>query len=329
MIDKFLRTIRYLRISVTNMCNLRCIYCMPPQGIPLMEHKEILSFEEIATVVRHAVKLGLTNFRLTGGEPLVRRNIDRLVSMLASIEGVKDLAMTTNGIFLKRYAVVLKKNGLHRLNISLDTLREDRFSRITRGGCLKDVLDGIEETLRVGFPNTKINVVVMRGINDDELEDFALFTLERDVEVRFIELMSSGMKSMADDNKFMPTAEIFEHVEAVGELIPVEPKIGSGPAKKFKLKGALGTLGFISPVSKPFCSNCNRLRLTSDGKLRSCLITGGEVDIRTILRTNPTLVPEGIYQGGEALTHAFEHAVSLKPPIHSGVTHMAMHTIGG
>lgn len=302
---------------------------MPPQGIPLMEHKEILSFEEIATVVRHAVKLGLTNFRLTGGEPLVRRNIDRLVFMLASIEGVKDLAMTTNGIFLKKYAAVLKKNGLHRLNISLDTLREDRFSRITRGGCLKDVLDGIEETLRVGFPNTKINVVVMRGINDDELEDFALFTLERDVEVRFIELMSSGMKSMADDNKFMPTAEIFEHVEAVGELIPVEPKIGSGPAKKFKLKGALGTLGFISPVSKPFCSNCNRLRLTSDGKLRSCLITGGEVDIRTILRTNPTLVPEGIYQGGEALTHAFEHAVSLKPPIHSGVTHMAMHTIGG
>lgn len=302
---------------------------MPPQGIPLMEHKEILSFEEIATVVRHAVKLGLTNFRLTGGEPLVRRNIDRLVFMLASIEGVKDLAMTTNGIFLKKYAAVLKKNGLHRLNISLDTLREDRFSRITRGGCLKDVLDGIEETLRVGFPNTKINVVVMRGINDDELEDFALFTLERDVEVRFIELMSSGMKSMADDNKFMPTAEIFEHVEAVGELIPIEPKIGSGPAKKFKLKGALGTLGFISPVSKPFCSNCNRLRLTSDGKLRSCLITGGEVDIRTILRTNPTLVPEGIYQGGEALTHAFEHAVSLKPPIHSGVTHMAMHTIGG
>lgn len=320
MIDKFLRTIRYLRISVTNMCNLRCIYCMPPDGITLLDHKEILSFEEIATVVRHAVKMGLTNFRLTGGEPLVRRNIDCLVSMLASIEGVKDLSMTTNGIFLKKYAAILKKSGLSRLNISLDTLKKDRFSQITRGGCLADVLDGIEETLCVGFPNTKTNVVVMRGINDDELEDFALFTLERDVEVRFIELMSSGMKSMADDNRFIPTTEIFECVKKVGELIPVESKVGSGPAKKFKLKGALGTLGFISPVSKPFCGNCNRLRLTSDGKLRSCLIAGGEVDIKTILRINPT---------EEALTRAFEQAVSMKPPVHAGVTHMAMHTIGG
>ncbi len=321
MIDKFLRTIRYLRISVTNMCNLRCIYCMPPEGIPLMEHKEILSFEEIATVVRHAVKLGLINFRLTGGEPLVRRNIDHLVSMLASIEGVKDLAMTTNGIFLKKYAATLKKSGLSRLNISLDTLKEDRFSQITRGGRLADVLGGIEETLRLGFPNTKINVVVMRGINDDELEDFILFTLERDVEVRFIELMSSGMKSMADDNRFIPTAEILKRAERIGEFLPVESKVGSGPAKKFKLKGALGTLGFISPVSKPFCGNCNRLRLTSDGKLRSCLIVGGEVDIKTILRTNPT---------DEALTSAFEQSASMKPPVHSGVTHhMAMHTIGG
>ena len=320
MIDKFLRKIRYLRISVTNMCNLRCVYCMPPDGISLMEHKEILSFEEIATVVRHAIKLGLTNFRLTGGEPLVRRNIDRLVSMLASIEGLEDLTMTTNGIFLKKYASTLKKNGLSRLNISLDTLKEDLFNEVTRGGHLSDVLDGIEEALRVGLPNTKINVVVMRGMNDDELEDFALFTLERNVEVRFIELMSSGMKSMADDDKFVSTTEIFERVERVSEVIPVNSKIGSGPAKKFKIKGALGTLGFISPVSKPFCGNCNRLRLTSDGKLRSCLIAGGEVDIKTTLRTNPT---------EEALTSDFELAASMKPLVHSGATHMVMHAIGG
>lgn len=294
---------------------------MPPEGYPLMEHREILSFEEIATVVQHAVKSGLTHFRLTGGEPLVRRNIEHLVSMLSSIEGIKDLSMTTNGILLKKYAATLKKNGLSRLNISLDTLKADLFSQITRGGRLADVLDGIEETLRAGLPNTKINVVVMRGINDDELEGFTLLTLERNVEVRFIELMSSGMKNMPDDDKFIPVTEILARVERVGKLLPVDSTIGSGPAKKFKLKGALGTIGFISPVSKPFCGDCNRLRLTSDGKLRSCLITGGEVDIKTILRTNPT---------EEALTSAFEQAASMKPPVHSNVvTLMAMHTIGG
>lgn len=320
MIDKFLRKIRYLRISVTNMCNLRCQYCMPPEGIQLMEREEILKFEEIVTIVKHAVKLGIANLRLTGGDPLVRKNIERLVFMLASVEGVKDLAMTTNGILLKKYASTLKKNGLSRLNISLDTLREDRFSQITRGGCLTDVLEGIEETLRVGFQNTKINVVIMRGINDDELKDFVLFTSKYNVEVRFIELMSTGMKKMAEENTFITAEEIFQRIQDEVKLIPVNSNAGHGPARTYKIKDAKGVIGFISPVSKPFCGSCNRLRLTSDGVLRSCLLSGGEVDIKSVLRTN---------KGSQAIEGAFREAADLKPASHSGKGKFTMQHIGG
>ncbi len=320
MIDKLLRTIKYLRISVTNMCNLRCQYCMPPEGIPLMKRDEILSFEEIVTIVKHAVKLGITNLRLTGGEPMVRNNIERLVFMLASIEGVKDLAMTTNGVLLKKYAATLKKNGLSRLNISLDTLREDRFSKITRGGSLTDVLDGIEETLRVGFQNTKVNVVIMRGINDDELKDFVLFTSKYNVELRFIELMSSGMKKMAEENIFITAEEIFRRIQDEIKLISVNSNSGHGPAKTYKINGAKGIIGFISPVSKPFCGSCNRLRLTSDGILRSCLLSGGEVDIKSALRTN---------KGSQAIEDTFRKVADLKPASYSGRSKFTMQHIGG
>ena len=320
MIDKFLRKIKYLRISVTNMCNLRCQYCMPPEGIQLMKRDEILKFEEIVTIVKHAVKLGITNLRLTGGDPLVRKNIERLVFMLASVEGVKDLAMTTNGVLLKKYASALKQNGLSRLNISLDTLREDRFDQITRGGRLTDVIDGIEETLRVGFQNTKVNVVIMRGINDDELKDFVLFTSKYNVEVRFIELMSSGMKKMAEENIFITAEEIFQRIQDEIKLIPVNSTAGHGPAQTYKINGAKGVIGFISPVSKPFCGTCNRLRLTSDGVLRSCLLSGGEVDIKSVLRTN---------KGSQAIEDTFRRVADLKPASHSGRSEFTMQHIGG
>ncbi len=321
IIDKYFRRINRLRISVTELCNLRCIYCRPEKGLELSKHKDILTYEEIAVIVRHAVKLGIKSFRLTGGEPFARRNIEHLLYMLGSIQGIEDLAMTTNGIYLKNYAKVLKEIGLFRLNISLDSLEETKFERITRGGKLKDVMDGIEEVLCLGFKNTKINVVAMKGVNDDEFEEFARLTLERDLEVRFIEYMAMNRANLSSEDKFIPMADIIGIIEKNNELVALPaPELGSGAAKIYKIKGAMGKLGFVSAVSQPFCNSCNRLRLTSDGKLRSCLLSGGEVDLRTVLRNNPT---------EESLTDAFVRAANLKPPVHSGKGHVIMHQVGG
>jgi len=321
IIDKYFRRINRLRISVTELCNLRCIYCRPESGLELARHKDILTYEEIAVVVRHAVKLGIKSFRLTGGEPFARRNIEHLLYMLGNIQGIEDLAITTNGIYLKNYARVLKEIGLFRLNISLDSLEEAKFERITRGGKLKDVLDGIEEVLCLGFRNTKINVVAMKGINDDEFEEFARLTLERDLEVRFIEYMAMNKANLSSEDQFIPMADIISIIEKNNGLVALPaPELGSGAAKIYKIKGAMGKLGFVSAVSQPFCNSCNRLRLTSDGKLRSCLLSGGEVDLRIVLRNNPT---------EESLTDAFIRAANLKPPVHSGKGHVVMHQVGG
>ena len=321
IIDKYFRRINRLRISVTDLCNLRCIYCRPESGLDLTRHNDILTYEEIEAVVRHAVKLGIKSFRLTGGEPLYRKNIEYLLRMLGNVQGIEDLAITTNGIYLKNYAKVLKEIGLFRLNISLDSLDDTKFERITRGAKLKDVLDGIEEVLALGFKNTKINVVAMKGINDDEFEEFARLTLERDLEVRFIEYMAMNKESLVSEDKYIPMADIIDIIEKNNELIALPlPMIGSGAAKIYKIKGARGKLGFVSAVSNPFCGSCNRLRLTSDGKLRSCLLSGGEVDLKAILRNSPT---------EERLTDAFIRAVNLKPPVHSGKGHVVMHQVGG
>jgi len=321
IIDKYFRKINRLRISVTELCNLRCVYCRPEDGIELTSHKDILTYEEIATVVRHAVKLGIKSFRLTGGEPLYRRGIERLLYLLGGISSIEDMAITTNGIYLKKFVNILKEIGLFRLNISVDSLNESKFERITRGGKLQDILEGIEEVLGMEFKNTKINVVAMKGINDDEFEDFARLTLERDLEVRFIEYMAMNKASLVSEDKFIPTNDIIDIIENNNELIPLPPsRLGSGAAKIYKIKGAIGTLGFVSAVSQPFCNSCNRLRLTSDGKLRSCLLSGGEVDLKAILRNNPT---------EETITDAFLCAANLKPPVHSGKGHVIMHQVGG
>ena len=321
IVDKYFRRINRLRISVTELCNLRCIYCRPESGLELTRHYDILTYEEIAAVVRHAVKLGIKSFRLTGGEPLVRRDIESLLRMLGNIQGVEDMALTTNGIYLKNYAKMLKESGLFRLNISLDSLDDSKFEEITRGGKLQDVLDGVEEVLALGFKNTKINVVAMKGINDDEFDEFLRLTMERDLEVRFIEYMAMNKESLVSEDKFIPTADIIDIIERNNELITLPPpRLGSGAAKLYKIKGAVGTLGFVSAVSQPFCNSCNRLRLTSDGKLRSCLLSGGEVDLKTILRNNPT---------DEKLTDAFIRAANLKPSVHSGKGHVVMHQVGG
>jgi cyclic pyranopterin phosphate synthase len=315
--DPFNRPINYLRISVTDRCNLRCIYCLPPEGIYLLPHGEILTYEEIAAVARLAAELGINKVRLTGGEPLVRARLPELVAMLAQIEAIDDISLTTNGILLSKCAAELKQAGLKRVNVSLDSLNRDKFKRITRYNKLNDVLEGIEVARACGLSPVKVNMVVMRGINDDEILDFAKLTITDGWHVRFIELMpfaadnppeghSTGGK--ADINpQFMSANEIKERLRSLGELAPSLPITGNGPAKYFRFPQAGGTIGFITPVSQHFCFNCNRLRLTAEGKLRPCLLSDREVDLRQPLRSGAS---------PEELKKVITEAVQSKPQKH-------------
>jgi cyclic pyranopterin phosphate synthase len=302
-LDSFGRSIDYLRISVTDRCNLRCIYCMPPEGVPHISHDEILSYEEIRAVVQAAAELGIRKIRLTGGEPLVRADFPELVKMLSRIEGIIDLSLTTNGALLKNYAQALKQAGLSRVNVSLDTLRANRFQYITRLGELKDVLEGISAAKKAGFDPAKINTVVMRGINDDEILDFARMTYKDGWHVRFIELMP--FKGVAES---VPSIELQQHISSLGRLEPCVSITGNGPAMYYRLAGAKGTIGFISPLTEiSFCSRCNRMRLTPDGKLRPCLLGEDEIDLRMPLRNNASM---------EELKRLILKAVASKPEHH-------------
>lgn len=309
-LDSLARPISYLRISVTDRCNLRCIYCMPAEGIPhKFPHEEILRYEEIARVVEAAAGLGINKVRLTGGEPLARLGIAELVRMIASIPGIDDISMTTNGILLARHAQELKDAGLHRVNVSLDTLQPTRFRQITRLGELEDVLAGIEAAERAGLHPIKVNNVVMRGLNDDEIADFARLTLTRPWHIRFIEIMPVGETAEQAKMGFVPVAEIRARIEA--EVGPLEPSDGAGrgagPARYYRLPNAPGTIGFISAVSEHFCFHCNRLRLTADGKLRPCLLSDQEIDIRAALRRGAGL---------QELQAILRQAVEQKPAGH-------------
>jgi cyclic pyranopterin phosphate synthase len=315
--DLFNRPINYLRISVTDRCNFRCIYCMPTEGIHLLSHDEILTYEEIALIVRLAAELGIKKVRLTGGEPLVRARLPDLVAMLADIEAIDDISLTTNGALLKEYAAELKRAGLKRVNVSLDSLDEDKFERITRYRKLSDVLQGIEAAKACGLNPVKINVVAMRGINDDEILDFARLTITEGWHVRFIELMpfvtdnppevhSTGRKTDMQ-SQFMSADEIKERLGSLGELKPCLPIKGSGPAKYFSFPGAGGTIGFITPVSQHFCFSCNRLRLTAEGKLRPCLLSDSEIDLRQPLRSGAS---------PEELKQVIKEAIQKKPKEH-------------
>ena len=284
LFDSFHRRINYLRISVTDRCNLRCIYCMPPQGVPLIPRSELLSYEEILTVVQASAELGINKIRLTGGEPLVRTELPKLIRMLSQIEGIEEISLTTNGTLLKKYAIELKEAGLRRVNVSLDTFRADRFRCITRRGELKDALEGIEAAKDAGLQPVKINTVVMRGINGDEALDFASMTYKEGWSVRFIELMP-----FVNVAEFVPSAEVLQCIELLGKLEPCSAIAGNGPAKYYRLPGAKGTIGFISPVTEPFCSNCNRLRLTSYGKLCPCLLADSGIDLKGLLRSDASI----------------------------------------
>jgi cyclic pyranopterin phosphate synthase len=310
-LDSFNRPISYLRVSVTDRCNLRCVYCMSPEGMSLRRHDEILHYEEIERVVRAAASLGISKVRLTGGEPLVRRGLVDLVSMIGCIPGIDDLAMTTNGILLARYAEELKAAGLKRVNVSLDTLRPERFRRITRLGDLSNVLDGIAAAEGAGLLPLKINTVVARGMNDDEVLDFARLTLEREWHIRFIEIMPLGQWQRVDsewENSIVMATEMRQRIGTdLGPLEPVKASVGNGPAHYYRLPGALGTIGFISPVSGHFCYQCNRLRLTADGKLRPCLLSDYEIDLRTPLRRG---------SGMGEIRELIIHSIVTKPERH-------------
>ncbi len=282
--DSFNRRISYLRISVTDRCNLRCIYCMPREGLSLLGHEDILSYEEILRIARISADAGITKIRITGGEPLARKGMPDLVAGLSSIPALSEISMTTNGILLEAAAGALGRAGLHRINISLDTLDPVKYRRITRGGDISAVLTGIHAARLAGLAPIKINVVVMQGINDAEINAFADLTRERPVHIRFIEFMPVNGHGEWNKSRYISNGDIMEKIQTMGELVPLPSQNGSGPARLYRLQGAQGKLGFISPLSSHFCATCNRLRLTADGKLRTCLFSDTETDLRTPLR---------------------------------------------
>ncbi len=304
--DSFQRPINYLRISVTDRCNLSCIYCMPAGGTSLMPRDTLLSYEEIHTIAQAAAELGISKVRITGGEPLVRSGLPELIQMLTHIEAIDDISLTTNGILLGRYAAELKSAGLRRLNVSLDTLKQDKFEFITHGNNLSDVLEGIEVAKSVGLNPVKLNTVVMPGINDDEFLDFAAKTINEGWHVRFIECMPFTSESTVT-SQFISVSDMRKRLEQLGKLEPCLPSIGNGPARYFRFPQAKGTIGFITPVSEHFCFQCNRLRLTADGKLRLCLLAKDEIDLKQPLRN-------GVSLGG--LKRLIEEAVARKPLRH-------------
>ena len=276
------RRISYLRLSVTDRCNLRCQYCMPAEGVPKLLHTDILSFEDLLRIARAAVSLGIDKIRITGGEPLVRKGLIDFLEHLSAIGGLKELALTTNGLMLRQCAPDLRRAGVDRLNVSLDSLRPDTFATLTRGGDLEKALDGIRAAESAGFPPVKMNMVVIRGINDSELVDFVALTLNTSREIRFIEYMPAN-SAFDFPSAFVSGEEILERIGKVYPLEPVASNGLSGPAKVFRIPGALGTIGVITPMSNHFCASCNRIRITASGVAKGCLFDGGGVSLKPYL----------------------------------------------
>ena len=316
------RAIEYLRLSVTDRCNCRCAYCMPADGVPMLRHEDVCSFEELARITGACCELGVTKVRLTGGEPLVRRGLPSLVRMLRAVPGVRDLALTTNATLLAPVAEELAEAGLDRVNVSLDSLRPERYAAITRGGRLADALAGIEAARAAGLAPLKVNCVLMGGVNDDEVADIAALARDQPVDVRFIELMPIGEAARWPRSRFVPADAV---LAAVRELEPVASD-GGGPARDgvaelFSAPGWAGRVGLIRPMSHRFCAGCTRIRVTADGRLKPCLHSADEVDLRRL--------------SGEALRDAILAGVALKPAhhgmdgAHASESARAMNEIGG
>lgn len=303
LIDTHGRKITYLRVSVTDRCNLRCRYCMPRDGVPLREHRDLLSFEEIETIVREAVELGVRKVRLTGGEPLIRRDFPKLAVKLASIPRLEELDLTTNGVLFAPLAGRLKQAGIKRVNISLDTLRPERFREMAGRDEWDRVMAAVEAAVRHSYEKVKLNVVVAAGYNDDEAEDFVRFAVERGVHLRFIELMPLG-NDFWSPQRSISGDEIRGRVERSFRLDPLPQ---NGPATEYQVRDKPITVGFINPLSHPFCRQCNRMRLTADGFLRPCLAGKVEINLREPVRHG---------MAGAALRRLFYEALRLKPECH-------------
>ncbi len=292
MKDQFGRTIQYLRISITDKCNLRCVYCMPLEGLEWLQREQILDYEEIEKIIRVMAPMGLERVRITGGEPLVRRDVPELVKLLAAVPGIRDLSLSTNAVLLGEQADALRSAGVQRLNVSLDSLRPDRVDAIARRpGSYPKIMEGLDAAERVGFAPIKINVVLIRGQNDDEIRDFAEITRERPWHVRFIEMMPTGANLDLSANQFVSCAEAIRQVKEIDELEPVAGPFGNGPARYYQFPGAPGTIGVITPMSHNYCDRCNRMRLTADGQLRPCLFGHIQTNLRDPLRAGADIVP--------------------------------------
>jgi cyclic pyranopterin phosphate synthase len=312
--DSFGRKIEYLRISVTDRCNFRCVYCMPATGLEWLPKSDILSYEEITQVVRELAPLGLRRLRLTGGEPTLRPQLELLLRMLRSIPEIEDISLSTNGARLPELARSLRQAGLDRVNMSADSLRSERIRSISRRNTDFDPVEAARAAEIAGLSPIKINVVVMRGINDDELCDFARLTMEHEWHVRFIELMPVGDMRQLTWDHVVPSADVLQRLEEIGTLSPVSgPVKGNGPARYFRFAGARGSVGVITPMSHTYCGSCNRVRLTADGRLRTCLFGDDEIDLRTPLREGLPLEP------------FFRSALSSKPKEH----HLLQMHVGG
>lgn len=328
LIDQYSRQIDYLRISITDRCNLKCYYCTPFSEFQYLRRRDILSHEEIVLLSEAAVSAGISKIRLTGGEPMVRKGVMALCRRLSAIEGLDGMALTTNGMLLEKRASELSAAGIKRINVSLDSLNRKRFFKITGVDGLPQVLAGIEKAEALGMSPIKINTVVMRGINDDEIADFVRLTVDNPYHVRFIELMPTEGWAAADHaSRFISSEAIARKIEEVGPVRTLPSTDSYGPAKLFALEGAKGKIGLITPMSQHFCGECNRIRLTADGKLRTCLFSKEEIDIKRSLRSGAS---------PSQLVEIFRNAAREKPLGHrlnertGRITNgRPMHAIGG
>ena len=310
LIDPYNRHLNYLRISITDRCNLKCIYCVPGDQIPRLSHDDILTYEEILRLVRIGIKLGISKIRVTGGEPLVRKGVYDFLTDLSGLVGLTDLSLTTNGISLKANLNKIKAAGIKRINISLDTLNRTKFEHITGFDLFSQVWQGIEMALEMGFHPIKLNIVALNGINDDELTDMARLSFDYPLHIRFIEYMPIG-ESQIGNGPLLLAPEIKKRISVLGNLIPVSNKLNDGPAQRYQFEGAVGEIGFIHAMSHHFCDRCNRLRLTARGQLRPCLLSDHHEDVKGIMRSGGT---------DEQLAEVFFKAVRHKPSDHNLAT---------
>jgi GTP 3',8-cyclase len=306
LVDREKRHLSYLRISITDRCNLRCLYCAPEGRIPKLGHQEILSHEEILRLVNIGIKLGIRKVRITGGEPLVRRGAIELLRRLTSIRELKDVSLTTNGVLLEANAQRIFDAGIRRINISLDTLSREKYAHITGYDLFERVWAGIQRAQEIGFAPIKINAVAMRGINDDEIIDLAKLSFDYPFHIRFIEYMPIGNSRSSSKDQIL-TPEIQERIATLGDLIPLDNGQNDGPARRYRIAGAQGEVGFISALSHHFCNRCNRLRLTADGKLRACLLSDQYISLKETLRNGGS---------DEQLAQCFRMAVKQKAAKH-------------